>query len=84
MEMDSYGEEYGDEDDDGFVCKINFDELEQQSDSSSSSNTGNLACQLFEGEEVSAQMANFLAIHMLNEMPQPDDDENGEQDDQNN
>ena len=38
---------------------------------SSSEEDGNLAFQLFEGEEMDAKMANFIGIHMLNDLIEP-------------
>jgi hypothetical protein len=38
---------------------------------SSSEEDGNLALQLFEGEEMDAKMANFIGIHMLNDLIEP-------------
>jgi hypothetical protein len=38
---------------------------------SSSEEDGNLAFQLFEGEEMDAKMANFIGIQMLNDLIEP-------------
>jgi hypothetical protein len=38
---------------------------------SSSEEDGNLALQLFEGEEMDAKMANFIGIQMLNDLIEP-------------
>jgi hypothetical protein len=37
----------------------------------SSEEDGNLAFQLFEGEEMDAKMANFIGIQMLNDLIEP-------------
>lgn len=43
--------------------------MEVQTNSSESSSTDqNLAFQLFDGEVMDAKMANFIGIHMLNEI----------------
>ena len=48
---------------------MNYDFLESEADEDSS--VENLALQLFEGEEMNADMANFIGIHMLNEIFDP-------------
>lgn len=46
-----------------------------KNDTNSSSEEGsNLAFQLLEGEEMDAKMANFIGIHMLNDLIQPGND----------
>ena len=44
---------------------INYDRLEEQTESSSESGDEDLPFQLFEGEEMSAGMANFIGIHRI-------------------
>ena len=48
--------------------ELNFDNLLTKTDSQESSSDGNIAFQLFEGEEMDAKMANFIGIHMLNDL----------------
>ena len=43
-----------------------YDNLESQPDEDSS--IENIALQLFDGEEMNADMANFIGIHMLNDL----------------
>ena len=49
--------------------EVNFDNMVDKSPSTSSSSCAeNLAFQLFDGEEMNAQMANFIGIHMLSDL----------------
>ena len=49
--------------------EVNFDNMQKKSLSTSSSSCAeNLAFQLFDGEEMNAQMANFIGIHMLSDL----------------
>jgi hypothetical protein len=50
--------------------RVNYDHLQSYDDEASSDE--NLALQLFEGEEMNADMANFIGIHMLNEIIDPE------------
>lgn len=49
--------------------KVIYDNLEPESDEESSDD--NIALQLFDGEEMNVDMANFIGIHMLNELIDP-------------
>ena len=51
-------------------ANVNFDNMLVKTDSGGSSEEANLAFQLLDGEVMDAKMANFIGIHMLNEMPQ--------------
>ena len=42
--------------------------MQIQTDSNESSEEANLAFQLFDGEVMDAKMANFIGIHMLNDL----------------
>jgi len=44
--------------------------MQVKTDSGGSSEETNLAFQLLDGEVMDAKMANFIGIHMLNEIPQ--------------
>ena len=48
--------------------EVNFDNMQVQTTNDDESDDGNLAFQLFDGEEMNAQMANFIGIHMLNDL----------------
>ena len=52
--------------------KVIYDNLESGSDEESSED--NIALQLFDGEEMNVDMANFIGIHMLNELIDPSND----------
>lgn len=54
--------------------EVNFDNMQVRTDSNESSSDGNIAFQLFEGEEMDAKMANFIGIHMLNDLVQTEED----------
>ena len=43
--------------------------MQVKTDSGGSSEEANLAFQLLEGEVMDAKMANFIGIHMMNEIP---------------
>ena len=45
---------------------MNYENLVEELDESSS--LDNIAFQLFEGEEMNSDMANFIGIHMLNDL----------------
>ena len=45
---------------------MNYENL--VSDSEESSSLENVAIQLFDGEEMNSDMANFIGIHMLNDL----------------
>lgn len=48
---------------------MNFDNMQMKtSDSLESSDDANIIFQLFEGEVMDAKMANFITIHMLNDL----------------
>ena len=53
---------------------MNLDGLQERSESSSEDSNCDLAFQLFDGEEMNAQMANFIGIHRLQSLnsPQPE------------
>ena len=58
-------------------ANINFDNMRESSQDSPDSDQQNNgmyysdpALQLLEGDEMNAAMANFIGIHMLNELPQ--------------
>ena len=46
-----------------------YDNMQVKTDSGGSSEEANLAFQLLEGEVMDAKMANFIGIHMMNEIP---------------
>jgi hypothetical protein len=48
--------------------EVNYDNMQQQTNPETSSDDENLAFQLFDGEEMNADMANFIGIHMLNDL----------------
>lgn len=48
--------------------QINFGNLAEESDESSDIDYNNLALQLLDGEEMNANMANFIGIHMMSEL----------------
>jgi hypothetical protein len=48
--------------------------MQVKTDSQESSSDGNIAFQLFEGEVMDAKMANFIGIHMLNDLVEPRED----------
>lgn len=48
--------------------ELNFDNMIKNDTNSSSEEGSNLAFQLLEGEEMDAKMANFIGIHMLNDL----------------
>ena len=50
---------------------INMDNLQEPSRSSSSESDDNLALQLFDGEEMNADMANFIGIHRMQSLNSP-------------
>ena len=45
--------------------RINLDNLKTQSESSSDCFNMDFACQVLEGDEMNAQMANFIGIHRM-------------------
>jgi hypothetical protein len=47
---------------------VNFDNMQVNTDSNASSDDANLAFQLFDDEVMDAKMANFIGIHMLNDI----------------
>ena len=47
---------------------LNFDNLQVKTESEESTEESNIAFQLLEGEEMDAKMANFIGIHMLNDL----------------
>lgn len=53
--------------------EVNFDNMQVKT-SGESSDDGNIAFQLFEGEEMDARMANFVGIHMLNDLVETGED----------
>lgn len=52
--------------------KVIYDNLEPGSDQESSDD--NIALQLLDGEEMNVDTANFIGIHMLNELIEPSND----------
>ena len=48
--------------------QINFGNLAEESEESSDIDYNNLALQLLDGEEMNANMANFIGIHMMSEL----------------
>lgn len=55
---------------------INLENLKEQSESEQSEY--DLAFQLFEGEEMNANMANFIGIHRMSILNSPGKDDNGD------
>ena len=64
--------------------EVNFDNMIEKSPSTTSGSCAeNLAFQLFDGEEMNAQMANFIGIHMLTDLSEFQgglDGQNGQED----
>lgn len=54
------------------IGNVNYDGMSKELEEDSSNE--NLALQLFDGEEMNADMANFIGIHMLNEIIEPLED----------
>ena len=51
--------------------RINLDNLKTQSESSSDCFNMDFACQVLEGDEMNAQMANFIGIHRMQSLRSP-------------